>query len=535
MYDLYKVWRFIVCVLVLFTYGLQCYHISVQSKCEDIYIWYGDGSVDCQYLIKPSSYGFHEKQQYFCTQYPLTRCCETCAFLRRHDYKVTNGRHHTKALHTTVNTTPKPIEKILFTLPVSTGKLTSVAPKEEKTTVATECEDTYVWLFDGRVECLFLVTQTVYGLHTNQKFYCTDYPFTRCCKTCAFLKTRNYKYINGVDNVLSTSETTESTTTTELVTQPSIVADMAHLRHRMNMYNEKKNIQPIVITTPVETTTTAPTTEVVSETPETITQPSSGLHRTIKMFFDSILMQGNSESSQLNTVLQSLLTSQAPKIRSFLTSQLSKQKTTVITATTSTVAPTTTTETPTTTTTTLAPTTTTTTTEAPTTTTTTEAPTTTTTTLAPTTTTTTTEAPTTTTTTTLAPTTTTTTLAPTTTTTTLAPTTTTTTTLAPTTTTTTTLAPTTTTRAPTTTTTTTAKPSTRNIQADVTAAPKCVDVGIWIVSGSVGCDYLEKDTKYGLNQNQMYFCLRYPLTSCCETCARLITSQNTSTILKTLA
>ncbi|XP_045212438.2 uncharacterized protein LOC123563617 isoform X2 [Mercenaria mercenaria] len=46
----------------------------------------------------------------------------------------------------------------------------------------------------------------------------------------------------------------------------------------------------------------------------------------------------------------------------------------------------------------------------------------------------------------------------------------------------------------------------------------CIDVGIWVVNTSVPCDYLVTDNKYGLNKNQLFFCNRYPLTSCCETC-----------------
>lgn len=67
----------------------------------------------------------------------------------------------------------------------------------------------------------------------------------------------------------------------------------------------------------------------------------------------------------------------------------------------------------------------------------------------------------------------------------------------------------------------TSKPRAKTTLQKEVSKRTCKDIGIWVVSGSVPCEYLERDNKYGLNKNQLYFCNRYPLTSCCETCERI--------------
>lgn len=57
--------------------------VSAQTEvCKDVYIWAFDGSVDCEYLKKPTAFGVHKDPEYWCEVYPLTDCCATCAELK---------------------------------------------------------------------------------------------------------------------------------------------------------------------------------------------------------------------------------------------------------------------------------------------------------------------------------------------------------------------------------------------------------------------------------------------------------------------
>ena len=42
----------------------------------------------------PSRHGLHMNPKYYCTEYTAHRCCETCALLDRHHYRVINGVYH---------------------------------------------------------------------------------------------------------------------------------------------------------------------------------------------------------------------------------------------------------------------------------------------------------------------------------------------------------------------------------------------------------------------------------------------------------
>lgn len=71
------------------------------NDCKDVYIWLRDvGSVECKYLIQPNGHGVHTRAKYYCTEYPLTRCCETCELLEKHKYRYRNGlTKHTTTAH----------------------------------------------------------------------------------------------------------------------------------------------------------------------------------------------------------------------------------------------------------------------------------------------------------------------------------------------------------------------------------------------------------------------------------------------------
>ena len=53
---------------------------------------------------------------------------------------------------------------------------------------ATVCRDKHVWIADGSAECSALVTETIYGLHTNPDYWCNRYSLTDCCETCSRLQ-----------------------------------------------------------------------------------------------------------------------------------------------------------------------------------------------------------------------------------------------------------------------------------------------------------------------------------------------------------
>lgn len=77
------------------------YQLSGINDCKDVYIWLRDvGSVECKYLIQPNGHGVHTRAKYYCTEYPLTRCCETCELLEKHKYRYRNGlTKHTTTAH----------------------------------------------------------------------------------------------------------------------------------------------------------------------------------------------------------------------------------------------------------------------------------------------------------------------------------------------------------------------------------------------------------------------------------------------------
>ncbi|KAH3887822.1 hypothetical protein DPMN_011844 [Dreissena polymorpha] len=60
---------------------------------------------------------------------------------------------------------------------------------------ATTCQDRYVWVADGSVECRYLVEASFWGLHKDPDYWCNQYPLTECCRTCTNL--RNAGEISG--------------------------------------------------------------------------------------------------------------------------------------------------------------------------------------------------------------------------------------------------------------------------------------------------------------------------------------------------
>lgn len=65
-------------ILVPFVKGI----VEDPESCVDRNIWAFDGTVDCDTLVKETTYGMHKDPDYWCNEYSQTDCCDTCEALR---------------------------------------------------------------------------------------------------------------------------------------------------------------------------------------------------------------------------------------------------------------------------------------------------------------------------------------------------------------------------------------------------------------------------------------------------------------------